>query len=961
MQRPWIIILTALVLAAYCSVAAGSEVDQIKEDLWGRKVAKLEYEIPQWLHDKEIARVCKIKEGKVFSRWRVRTSISRLYLLGYLENIVIKATPVGDDQVNVLVKIYPQYLIRDINLKGNHALNYAEIVDDTLHISTSDDFRQEDIPVFEEKIRDYYRDIGYLKAEARIHVEKTKLKNDAAADLFIEITEGPAYKVAKINIVGDMGPFSRRQILKKLRWKEKMVYKKEVVDDGLRRLREKLKGGKYFEARIGDVDLRDADAVKVDHQNMTMEFTLELDVGPKILMGYSEECFTCAQKKWKLNKHLDVENNRRFTKYIVEPYSKNIEEYFQAKGYLDASCQGRLIEAADEDGNPIKRLEFTLEKGRRYSVEEIDFKNNPSFSDGELKGELEAGKYFIKEDFDKNLDNIIAFYNRHGFLKAKILQKNAEIDEGEGEIFINAVIFEGPQTRVRSVKLVGNEVIKDKKFANLLQQGGLVEGQPYNPFKLVETKTRMIAKYLIRGYIKARIKHKIVLSEDNTQIDVTYEFEEGRQYFFGNVYIHGNKLTKKHVIERELFITTGDPFNYDDVFASQQQLMKLGFFSSVDIKPINPDIDQKEIDLMVTVEERNSGYIEGGIGFNTYSGYQGAFEIGHKNLAGHGRKLSFRTDVYFSDEQLLFEQRTIALNFIWPWIARIPVDGDFTIKDDLRHNIGYDLRQLEMVTALNVDFPKFFYRLRATRHNEMVRWASKFWSGKLAYAYSRDFIFSIDDSVDQDHGEVTIATISPQLTRDSRDNYYNPKTGKVYMGMIEWGSPPLFSQVNYLKVIGQLSWYEPIHRWWGAKDGPVLALNYKAGHLQELRDTDTVPINRRFYLGGSSTIRGFGQDEISVYADDGRTPIGGYFFGYTNTEIRTPLGESGFGLLFFFDAGDVTGETKYFYIDQLRATSGLGFRYLTPVGPISADYGIKLNKEPYESLGEFYITIGNAF
>ena len=138
-------------------------------------------------------------------------------------------------------------------------------------------------------------------------------------------------------------------------------------------------------------------------------------------------------------------------------------------------------------------------------------------------------------------------------------------------------------------------------------------------------------------------------------------------------------------------------------------------------------------------------------------------------------------------------------------------------------------------------------------------------------------------------------------------------------------------------------------------------MNAKTGHAQELRDTDTIPINRRFYLGGSSTVRGFGQDEISPNAEDGRTPIGGYFFGYTNAEFRTPIGDSSFGLLFFFDAGNVTNEVKEFYVDKLRTSAGIGLCYLTPVGPISADYGMKLNKEPDETIGEFYITVGNAF
>ncbi|MCZ7584817.1 MAG: outer membrane protein assembly factor [Deltaproteobacteria bacterium] len=245
-----------------------------------------------------------------------------------------------------------------------------------------------------------------------------------------------------------------------------------------------------------------------------------------------------------------------------------------------------------------------------------------------------------------------------------------------------------------------------------------------------------------------------------------------------------------------------------------------------------------------------------------------------------------------------------------------------------------------------------------------MRSLSKYWAGRLAYAYAREFLFNIDDAVsDQDPGEIQIATISPQVTRDSRDSAFDPTTGKVYMGMLEWGSPPLLSEINYLKAIGQFSYYFPFFKLFDrrASKGVVLAWNVKAGHAQVLRETDTLPINRRFYLGGSSTIRGFGQDEISPKGEDERTPVGGYFFAYQNSEVRMPIADTGFGLLFFFDSGNVTDQFKEFYIDKMRATSGMGFRYLTPVGPISADYGIKLNREPEETIGEFYITVGNAF
>lgn len=937
-------------------------IDDIADDtLWGRNVVSFKLVVPQWMPVNEIKRANKIKKQRPLTRWRVRSTLRHIYLLGYVDNAVVKVQPSGDG-VAVTMKVYPRYLLRDINVKGMRDLNYADIVEDTLGIQVGDDFRLEDIPVWKDKIRAAYRDIGHLKAEVDITYEKTKLDIDNKVDIVIEVNERQQYTVEGIELVGDLGPFTRKQILRRLRWKDGMFYSREKVDKGLERLKNKLKQNKYWEARVGEIELEEPETVRIEDAQSRMFFTLRVDVGPVIDMNYDDECYTCAQKKWKVNDHLDVENNRRFTQWIIDPYSEKIETYFQQRGYLDAAASGAFEETTDEDGRPVKRLTFTLEKGRRYAVEEIDFKNNPSYKDKTLVNKLDAGKYFLTEDFDKSLENVIGLYNENGFISAKILQKSAEVDEGRGRIYVTIVVAEGPRALIGNVDLVGNQVLPRERFENTLAEADLLPGFPYNPFKVEETRTKMIAKYLTRGYIKARIAQKIDISEDGTSVNVTYTFEEGEQYYYGNVYVHGNKITKKHVILRELFVTKGDPFNYEDVFSSQQQLMKLGFFSSVDIRPVDEEIEERFVDLLVEVRERKSGYIEGGVGYNTYSGYQSAFEIGHRNLAGHGRKISFRTDVYFKDETFRFDQRTVALNFVWPWVARIPVDGDILVKDDLRHQIGYDLRSLGVETGLFVDFPKFFYNLKSTRRNEDVRRLARYWSGKLTYAYARDFLFNIDEDVDdQEQGEVTIASVAPKLVRDSRDNPFNPTRGTVYMAMTEWGSPPLLSQINYLKSIGQVSYYYPVFRWWEAKNGLVFALNVKAGHLQTLRETDTVPINRRFFLGGSTTVRGFGQDEIAPKADDGVTPVGGYFMAYSNVEARLPIGETNVGLLFFFDAGDVTDEFKTYYIDLVRTTAGMGVRYITPVGPISADYGVKLNREGDESIGEFYITVGNAF
>jgi outer membrane protein insertion porin family len=123
--------------------------------------------------------------------------------------------------------------------------------------------------------------------------------------------------------------------------------------------------------------------------------------------------------------------------------------------------------------------------------------------------------------------------------------------------------------------------------------------------------------------------------------------------------------------------------------------------------------------------------------------------------------------------------------------------------------------------------------------------------------------------------------------------------------------------------------------------------------------TQEVPIQKRFFAGGRTTVRGFKQDGLGPKGADG-SATGGNYQLILNGELRIPL-QYGFLFAVFVDAGSV-------WLDQgpgngfdLRETSGVSLRYITPVGPISVDYGWKLDRRDGESPGEASFTIGMVF
>jgi outer membrane protein insertion porin family len=144
----------------------------------------------------------------------------------------------------------------------------------------------------------------------------------------------------------------------------------------------------------------------------------------------------------------------------------------------------------------------------------------------------------------------------------------------------------------------------------------------------------------------------------------------------------------------------------------------------------------------------------------------------------------------------------------------------------------------------------------------------------------------------------------------------------------------------------------------------ILASRIKASDIFELGKRSTIPVSERFFLGGASTVRGYQEQLLGpvVYDENGQNPraLGGKLMLLANIELRIPL----FWLLWgeiFLDAGNVWLQPDDFRVEDIKTTMGVGAAFLTPLGPIRFDYGLKHRPEQNESNGEFHISIAFAF
>ncbi len=134
---------------------------------------------------------------------------------------------------------------------------------------------------------------------------------------------------------------------------------------------------------------------------------------------------------------------------------------------------------------------------------------------------------------------------------------------------------------------------------------------------------------------------------------------------------------------------------------------------------------------------------------------------------------------------------------------------------------------------------------------------------------------------------------------------------------------------RYTKTLFDLRKYQRIGR-------PVLALRAQIGNLISFNTPKFIPLEERFYAGGSQSVRGWGRFQLGPMDDDG-IPVGGRGLFVGSVELRTPISKS-FSIATFLDMGNVWRDQRNINLNDLRYAAGIGVRYSTPIGPIRVDF-----------------------
>jgi outer membrane protein assembly factor BamA len=216
------------------------------------------------------------------------------------------------------------------------------------------------------------------------------------------------------------------------------------------------------------------------------------------------------------------------------------------------------------------------------------------------------------------------------------------------------------------------------------------------------------------------------------------------------------------------------------------------------------------------------------------------------------------------------------------------------------------------------------------------------------YTLSLPRLFDIVEEPDRSRAKYRIGSIGGTLTLDSRDSYFNPTRGVLSLSTAEYAAPRFGGDpdADFLLLRQSLTLY---HGW--LKTHMLLA-QLSVSQLWGLGVSQGIPQNRRLTLGGPLSLRSLSPGQLRVDQDgvlNQRTIE-------AKLEYRQPFLEN-FGFAYFYDVGQLA--TKNFSDSGLRQAVGVGLRYTTPVGPLSVDFAVNVNRQNNEDPFRVSFAIGN--
>lgn len=626
--------------------------------------------------------------------------------------------------------------------------------------------------------------------------------------------------------------------------------------------------------------------------------------------------------------------------------------------------QGRYNARVKATGTELPRnrvaIKLDINEGDVAAIQHINIVGNKSFADDVLLDLFElrtsgiwasltnADKY-ARERLSGDLETLRSYYLDRGYIDFTVESSHVSISPDKKDVFVAIAIDEGPQYTIADIQLRGNLIISEEEMRDLIR---IEEGDTFSRASMTSTSELISRRLGSEGYAFANV-NAIPETRDDYTASVTFYVEPGNRAYVRRVNYQGNVSTRDDVLRQEMTQMEGGVASTDRIEFSKTRLERLGFFKFVEVEtePV-PDTDDM-VDVNYTVEEQPTGSLSASVGFSQTSGVILGANISENNFFGSGKRVSIGANVSESIKSANFSYLNpyYTVDGVSRGFSVFARETDFEARDISsylldeyggRFNFGYPI---DNVTRLNFGTGYTFSKVKTGRYTAL----------------------EVEDFIVEEGNSFNNYFLFGSWHRSTLNRGLLPTEGFSHSLSADVAVPG--SDLTYYKLSHRTDFYQPLN----SNETWILRARTELGYGDGYDDRDVMPFYEHYYAGGYGSVRGFEANSLGPRATNSPNdyseadPFGGNLLTEGSLELVFPTPFAGdsrsMRTAFFLDAGQVFDTDRGYNpaFDEIRASVGVGFQWITAVGPLAFSLAKPLNKKSGDRAQVFQFSLGQSF
>lgn len=646
-------------------------------------------------------------------------------------------------------------------------------------------------------------------------------------------------------------------------------------------------------------------------------------------------------------KQAGIAESKIYDKSLLDRAEKELKRQYTSRGFYSSKVRTTVT--------PLERnrvsLRFDIEEGEITRIADINIIGAKDFTERQLLREMQLttpgwltwitkDDQYSKQKLTADLETLRSFYLNRGYLEFNIESTQVSITPDRERIFITIAITEGPVYRLGELRFGGDLIVAERELRELL---AMRTGDTFSRERIIESVKRITDRLGNDGYSFANVNPVPDVDRDKRVAAFTFFVDPGRRVYVRRVNVVGNSRTQDAVIRRELRQLENSWYSLEKIARSKERLQRTGYFSEVNIETPSVAGTTDQVDVVVTVTEKNTGSLNFGVGYSQADKLTVSASVSQANIFGSGNQLAFQVNNGSIN-------RIYSLTYVNPYWT---VDGIAAGIDLFRRDVDTsDLTVTEYQTTstgvgVNFGIPVTEYdTVRFGVTGEHTRLSI---DPSLAPARYLDFINLFGERTDT-------FRVNLGYSRDTRDSLTYPTKGWLTDLSLEVGMPPGDLRYYRASVQQQFLWTPERLSWL------TLLANAEFGYADGTGGKP-LPFFKNFYAGGVGSVRGYEAASLGPLDLNGDV-LGGNRRVVGNLEFLFPmpgLKDKSVRLSTFVDAGYVWGKDDKIKAADIRASTGLAVSWDSPVGPLKFSFSYPFRTQDGDKLERFQFQLGRIF